>query len=123
MKKKTENNKQWVKVDKQLYLIKQGDICTAARKRQIYRIRIVQWGKYQAVLQKRLFVFSKQLMDYIPGRLMGFNLDDMQAVFEQREKINKILQESFEQLKDEKSYKQRIIQLNNKNNENKGELK
>jgi hypothetical protein len=40
-------------------LIKQGDITTAANKKQIYRIRIVQWAKYQAVLEKRLFVFSE----------------------------------------------------------------
>ena len=115
--------KQFIRVDKQLLLIKQGDITTAANKKQIYRIRIVQWAKYQAVLEKRLFVFSEQLMDYIPGRTMGLNLNDMQAVFQNREKIMKILEDSFEHLDDnKKSYKQKIIDLNKKNDENNGEL-
>lgn len=114
MRKKQEN-KQFVRVDKQLFLIKQGDICTAAKKKQIYRIRIVQWANYQAVLQKRLFVFSDQLMDYIPGRLMGFNLNDLQAIMENKDKIMKIMNDAFDNLKDEKSYKQKIIDMNKKN--------
>ena len=115
--------KQFIRVDKQLLLIKQGDITTAANKKQIYRIRIVQWAKYQAVLEKRLFVFSEQLMDYIPGRTMGLNLNDMQAVFQNREKIMKILEDSFEHLDDnKKSYKQKILDLNKKNDENNGDL-
>ena len=122
MPRKTEK-KQFIRVDKQLLLIKQGDITTAANKKQIYRIRIVQWAKYQAVLEKRLFVFSEQLMDYIPGRTMGFNLNDMQAVFQNREKIMKILEDSFEHLDDnKKSYKQKILDLNKKNDENNGDL-
>ena len=122
MPRKTEK-KQFIRVDKQLLLIKQGDITTAANKKQIYRIRIVQWAKYQAVLEKRLFVFSEQLMDYIPGRTMGLNLNDMQAVFQNREKIMKILEDSFEHLDDnKKSYKQKIIDLNKKNDENNGDL-
>ena len=122
MPRKTEK-KQFIRVDKQLLLIKQGDITTAANKKQIYRIRIVQWAKYQAVLEKRLFVFSEQLMDYIPGRTMGLNLNDMQAVFQNREKIMKILEDSFEHLQDnKKSYKQKILDLNKKNDENNGVL-
>lgn len=122
MPRKTEK-KQFIRVDKQLLLIKQGDITTAANKKQIYRIRIVQWAKYQAVLEKRLFVFSEQLMDYIPGRTMGLNLNDMQAVFQNREKIMKILEDSFEHLDDnKKSYKQKILDLNKKNDENNGDL-
>lgn len=122
MPRKTEK-KQFIRVDKQLLLIKQGDITTAANKKQIYRIRIVQWAKYQAVLEKRLFVFSEQLMDYIPGRTMGLNLNDMQAVFQNREKIMKILEDSFEHLEDnKKSYKQKILDLNKKNDENNGDL-
>lgn len=115
--KKKQQNKQFVRVDKQLLLIKQGDIYTAAKKKQIYKIRIVQWGKYQAVLQKRLFVFSENLMDYVPGRLMALNLNDMEAIIYNQDKIMKILGKAFDQLQVEKTYKQKIIEMNKKNDE------
>lgn len=117
--RKKQQNKQFVRVDKQLFLIKQGDIYTAAKKKQIYRIRIVQWANYQAVLEKRLFVFSEQIMDYVPGRLMGLNLNDLQAIMQQKDKIMQIMEKAFQQLEDEKTYKQKIIDMNKKNSENK----
>ena len=117
MARKTK--KQWFKVDKQLFVLKQGDITTAAKSRQIYKIRVVQWGEYQAVLQKRLFVFSQDQMDYIPGRLMGFNMNDMNVIYQNQDKINKIMKDIFDNLKVEKTYKDRIIDQNNRNNEKK----
>lgn len=121
--RKKQQNKQFVRVDKQLFLIKQGDIYTAAKKKQIYRIRIVQWSNYQAVLEKRLFVFSEQIMDYVPGRLMGLNLNDLQAIMQQKDKIMQIMEKAFQQLEDEKTYKQKIIDMNKKNSENKDLIK
>lgn len=114
---KQKQKKPWVKVDQQLYVIRQSDVYTAAKVRQIYKIRIVKWGQFQAVLQKRLFVFNEQLMDYVPGRLMGFNMNDMQAIYRDKDKIMEILGQSFENLRQGLSYKQKVIEMNKRNNE------
>ena len=101
------SKKEWKKVDKELLLLKQGEITTQNKRKQIYRLRLVQWGEYQAVLQKRLYLFSKEDMDYRPGRLMALNLEDMRIVFQNQHKIEEIMKMVLNSIERE-SYKNNI---------------
>ena len=109
--------KPWRKTDEDLLVLKQGDITTTFGEKQIYRIRIARWGKFQAVLQKRLFRFEKQLMDYIPGRSMGFNLQDMQVILENKQIILQILKNTKGSIDQDQVYKSKKIAQEKKKQE------
>ena len=103
------DKKPWKKTDQDLLIISQGQITTTFGEKQIYKIRVARWGKFQAVLEKRLFRYNKQLMDYIPGRSMGFNLQDMQIILQNKDKILEILKQTKENLDQEQIYKSKKI--------------
>lgn len=109
--KKTDNQCAWVNVDQELLLLKQGSIKTKLYKNsnQIYKLRVAKWGNYQAVIEKRLYCFSQAIMDYKPGRLMGLNLEDMQIIFENKDKILQIMQKTFDDLQETSIYKRQIL--------------
>lgn len=102
-----KDKKPWKKTDQDLLIIKQGDITTTFGDKQIYKVRVARWGKFQAVLQKRLFRYDKQLMDYIPGRSMGFNLQDLESVLQNKDEIIKILKQFKEISQKDNAYKSR----------------
>lgn len=87
----TAKKKPWVKTDEDLLIIKQGEIKTSFGQNQIYRLRVVRWGKFQAVIEKRLFRYDKQLFDYVPGRTLGINLEDFQNLLQKKDQIIEIL--------------------------------
>ena len=130
------NKKPWKKTDQQLYVIKQGEITTTFGDRQIYKVRVARWGKFQGVIQKRLFRYDKQLLDYIPGRPMGFNLQDFEAIIQKQDQIKKILQQTKKLAQQDseirakaiafkkasiESAKKKKIQKQNKQNNQKGQ--
>lgn len=112
MKKRiSRNDCAWAKVDEQLLLLKQGNIKTKIKSnsKQTYRLRVVRWGNYQAVVQKRLYRFSQPLMDFMPGRLMSLNMEDMKIIFENKDKIMEIMQKVYDNIPEESIYKRQLI--------------
>lgn len=110
--------KPWKKTDQDLLVIKQGQITTTFGQRQIYKIRIARWGKFQAVLQKRLFRFDKELMDYIPGRSMGFNLQDLEIILQNQTEILNVLKETKQNINQDQVYKSKKIAQRKQKQEN-----
>jgi len=95
--------KPYRKTDEEFLVIKEGLISTVAQKSQPYKIRIARWGKYQPVLEKRLFRYDAEQLDYIPGRLMSFNKEDVLSIIENQDRIMNVINELYAKYEEEKS--------------------
>ena len=83
--------KPWIKTDQDLLIIKQGEITTGFGQKQTYKLRVVRWGRFQGVIEKRLFRYNKMVLDYVPGRALGLNAQDFQALIERKDEILELL--------------------------------
>ena len=97
MSRNKENigRKPFKKTDVEYLVLKEGFISTLKQKDQIYKIRIARWGKFQPVIEKRLYRYDFDLMEYVPGRLMAFNLEDMQVINDNNEKIMALMKDLY----------------------------
>lgn len=100
--KEKMGKKPYKKTDEEILVLKEGLISTTYQKNQPYKIRLVRWGKYQPVLEKRLFRYDAELLDYIPGRLMSFNIEDTLLIIENQDKIINIMNEVYKVYESEK---------------------
>lgn len=94
--------KPYKKTDEEFLVIKEGMMSTTVQKNQPYKIRVARWGKFQPVLEKRLFIYDSELLDYIPGRLMSFNKEDFLCIIENQDKIMNVINKIYEQYESEK---------------------
>lgn len=93
--------KPYKKTDEEFLVIKEGLMSTSAQRDQPYKIRVARWGKFQPVLEKRLFRYEAELLDYVPGRLMSFNKEDILCIIENQDVIMQVINKIYEKYEQE----------------------
>ena len=58
---------------------------------RIFDLRVVQWGKFNAVLEKRERYIDDEGVEK-NGKLKGFNSEDFQKILEKKDEIMKLLE-------------------------------
>lgn len=63
---------------------------------KIFDLRIVQWGKYSPVIEKREKYFDDEGVEK-NGKLKGLNYEDFQKILERKDEIMKLLEKDEKQ--------------------------